>query len=114
MMIAALFICLAPTAYDGDTIRCGNTQTRIRLFAISAPELSDPGGPESKAALAPLLAGGVECEIKGASYSRLVAVCENSSGQDVGHVQMQTGHATEWCSYSVSKAYPTGFYGTCR
>jgi micrococcal nuclease len=36
-MIAALFLCLAPVAVDGDTLRCGGDL--VRLIGIDAPEM---------------------------------------------------------------------------
>lgn len=111
--LGALLICLAPVAYDGDTVKCGTGPTRIRLFAVSAPEKGQPGDPASTANLNRLVAGGLICDPPGASYNRIVGVCRNAAGVDVGKAQIEAGHATEWCAYSVSKAHPNGFYGGC-
>ena len=43
-------------AIDGDTLRCG--AERIRLRAIHAPELHEPGGAAARARLAALIASG--------------------------------------------------------
>lgn len=50
------------TINDGDTVTCIDTegrQIRIRLVGIDAPELDQPKGRESRAALAAKLAGGI-------------------------------------------------------
>lgn len=47
---------------DGDTVTCIDTegrQVRVRLLGIDAPELDQPQGRESRAALATKLAGGI-------------------------------------------------------
>lgn len=106
-MIAALLFCLAPTAIDGDTVRCGTGPASVRLFGVEAPERADPAGPASTAGLGALAAGGLVCEVKGASYSRVVALCRNAAGADVGKAQMDAGRAVEWCAYSRNH------YGTC-
>ena len=64
--------------------------------------------PQSTAALQASVAGGVICEIKGASFNRTVAICTNAAGTDVGLAQLSGGFATEWCSYSKN------YYRTCQ
>lgn len=111
-MIAALLICLAPVATDGDTIKCANSPGRIRLFAIDSRD----GTPEDAAArdkLQSLIGGGLVCEVRGASYSRTVAVCRNADEIDLGKALLDTHLVTEWCSYSISRVNPKGYYGTC-
>jgi len=112
---AAALICLSPVAYDGDTVRCGISPARVRLFAIEAPEVNplQPGALEAKAATQGLSVGGLMCEPKGANFSRLVALCYNSRGQDIGRLLMDSGLVKEWCQYSVSRKFPNGYYGTC-
>lgn len=106
-MIIPLLICLAPTAIDGDTLRCGLTETRIRIFGIQAPETGTATSPASKASLQALSNGGLLCEARGASYSRVVALCRNFRGEDIGRKQIEGGFAAEWCAYS------RGYYGRC-
>ena len=48
-ILAAGAICAAPTAHDGDSVRCGGE--RIRIANIDAPEL--PGSPKCKGARSP-------------------------------------------------------------
>lgn len=104
-MIAALILCLAPVAVDGDTVKCGATS--IRLFGIQAPERGAAGYAASKLHLQGEVSGGLVCESRGASYSRIVATCSNGAGKDMGRVQLDASHAVEWCSYSRNH------YGTC-
>ena len=107
MIAAALLICLAPMPSDGDTMRGGLSPTTIRLFGVNAPETGAAVAAEARAALAGEVAGGVQCEPKGTSYSRIVALCRNSQGVDVGGALLKAGHAKEVCSFSRN------FYGTC-
>lgn len=113
MITAAILICLAPVAYDGDTVRCGTSPTRIRLFAIQAPERGEPGAEEAKAALQATVNGGLICSPPSASYNRIVGLCSNYLGKDVGRALLDAKVVTEWCRYSVTKATPAGYYGTC-
>lgn len=106
MNLAALLICLAPVAYDGDTLKCAGGQS-VRLFGIQAPEKRQAGDPESTASLQALITGGVVCESRGASWSRIVARCFNASSTDIAKAQLDAAHASEWCEYSRN------FYGTC-
>ncbi len=104
---AALLICLAPIAHDGDTARCGNTKQSVRIFGIEAPEIGTAGALDSRVALQRKIEGGLLCEPRGTNYSRIVAVCFNAIGDDVGRGQILDGSAKEWCAYSRN------FYGTC-
>ncbi len=104
---AAVLICLAPTASDGDTARCGLSPTTVRLFGVDANETGTVGAYEAKVALQAELNGGVMCEPKGASYNRIVAVCFNHRGEDVGRKLLNAGHVKEVCTYSKN------LYGTC-
>ncbi len=104
---AAVLICLAPVPSDGDTVRCGLSPTTVRLFGVNANETGTVGAYEAKVALQAELNGGVMCEPKGASYSRIVAVCFNYRGEDVGRKLLNAGHVKEVCMYSRNA------YGTC-
>ena len=105
---ATVLTCLSPTAVDGDTLRCANVTSNIRLWGIQAPERGAAGWAESRASLQTLAEGGVVCEVKGTSYERVVGQCYNTRLFDLGFFQLQERHATEWCRFSQ------GFYGTCR
>lgn len=104
---AAILICLAPTASDGDTFRCGLSPTTIRLFGVNAPETGTANAFESKVALQSAINGGVLCEPRGTSYSRIVAICSNLTGQDVGPPLLKAGHVKEVCTFSRN------YYATC-
>lgn len=108
MLTAALLICLTPVVYDGDTVRCSNSKTSIRLFGIQAPEIGTAGALDSRVWLHGKVSGGLVCEPRGTNYSRVVAICFNAAGEDVGAAQISAGHAKEWCSYS------SNYYKTCR
>lgn len=107
MIVAALLICLAPTAVDGDTIRCGGAPRRdIRLFGIESTDGS-PEDAANRAMLNEKIAGGVVCELTGNSYYRTVARCYNAVNVDVGWQMLAERRVKEWCAYSRN------FYGTC-
>lgn len=114
MIGLAILLCLAPTAIDGDTVKCSWSGDRVRIFGIQAPETGMTGAAGSTAHLQSIIAGGLYCEIRGASYNRIVGQCWNYKGEDVGLSQIANSNATEWCSYSVTKQSPQGTYGTCR
>ncbi len=113
MITAAILICLSPVPSDGDSLRCNVSPTRVRLFGVNAPETGQPGAVEAKTALADYSAGGLLCEPRGTNYSRVVAICTNAAGQDLGRLLLDAGLVAEWCAYSVSRQYPKGYYGTC-
>ncbi len=101
-MIAALFLCLAPVAVDGDTLRCGGEL--VRLIGIDAPELPGhcrkgrvctPGdGWQSKRAMAGLVArGAVRCHaVARDAYGRVLARCE-AGGLDLSCAMIERGQA---------------------
>ena len=92
---------------DGDTARCGLSPTTVRLFGVNAPETGTVGAYEAKVAFTSEAAGGLWCEPRGTNYSRIVAICFNHKGEDVGRKLLAAGHVKEWCSYSRN------FYGSC-
>lgn len=109
-LTAALLICLSPVALDGDTVRCGGGKawTRVRIWGVQAPETGTAGADVAKAAIQKRVAGGIVCEPRGTSYSRIVALCYDGTGRDVGLELLKVDKTvTEWCSYS------RGYYGTC-
>lgn len=105
MSVAAIFLCLAPVAVDGDTLHCAR-QGAVRLLSIDAPELPGhcrrgractPGDPfASKASLARLVRGAkVSCTSEGRDrYGRILARCE-ARGLDLSCEQVRLGHAVE-------------------
>jgi endonuclease YncB( thermonuclease family) len=108
MILTFLFVCLSPVAIDGDTLRCAVSEQRVRLFGVDTPERGSPNYAEATRALQARIAGGLMCEPKGTSYNRIVALCRNASGEDVGERQLRDGWAIEACAYSRN------LYGTCQ
>ena len=84
---------------DGDTIEVGKIP--IRLNGVSAPELKEPLGPESKRFMHDLVQGkAVRCELTGAkTYDRLVGVC-SLEGNDIGAAVIEAGLALDCSRYS--------------
>jgi endonuclease YncB( thermonuclease family) len=103
-------------AVDGDTLVLPSGR-RARLQGIDAPEKRQvctrldgqpwPCGQEAKAALARLVAGGVACRFAGTDrYNRLLALCVNTAGQDVGGAMVRDGWALAYYRYSYAYAWP--------
>lgn len=105
-ILNGFLLCLAPIVTDGDTLRCANTPARVRLFGVRSVDGSELD-KWAAAALELSSAGGLVCQFKGASYNRIVAVCFNGYGVDVGKALIEGKMATEWCQYSKN------YYGTC-
>ena len=87
---------------DGDTIHAeqeGNLY-KIRLLEIDAPEMDQPGGPESKTFLSQLLRDGyVDAEITGIDrYGRYLARLY-LKGKDINRLMVQTGYAWVYDEY---------------
>jgi hypothetical protein len=107
-LMAALLWCLSPVAYDGDTVRCGDSPTRVRIFGVGAVEIGQPGWQAARDALQRRVAGGIVCEPRGTSYTRIVGLCYDATGRDVGMELLKVDKVvTELCSYSKN------YYGTC-
>lgn len=93
---------------DGDTLSMNGE--RIRIHGINAPESDqrcDHGrwacGQEATQAMVRLVAGApVTCLGRDRDhYGRLVAVCYNHQGQDLGRVLVEMGMATAYRRYST-------------
>jgi endonuclease YncB( thermonuclease family) len=84
---------------DGDTIEVGKIP--IRLNGVSAPELKEPLGPQSKKFMLDLVDGeSVGCELTGAkTYDRLVGTCYLGS-KDIGIKVIEAGLALDCPRYS--------------
>ena len=84
---------------DGDTIEVGKIP--IRLYGVSAPELKEPLGPQSKRFMRDLVLGkAVRCELTGKkTYDRLVGVCY-LEGKDIGAAVIEAGLALDCSRYS--------------
>jgi endonuclease YncB( thermonuclease family) len=68
---------------DGDTVEVGRIP--IRLNGVSAPEMNEPLGPQSKAFMTDLVMGKrVRCELDGSkTHDRFVGICY-LNGKDIG------------------------------
>jgi len=84
---------------DGDTIEVGKIP--IRLSGVSAPELKEPLGPQSKRFMRDLLDGkSVRCELDGTkTYDRFVGTCF-LAGQDIGAAIIAAGLALDCSRFS--------------
>jgi micrococcal nuclease len=87
---------------DGDTIEVGKIP--IRLNGVSAPELKEPLGPQSKRFMRNLVDGNrVRCELNGEkTYDRFVGVCY-LGGQDVGAAVIEAGLALDCPRFSSGR-----------
>jgi len=87
---------------DGDTIEVGKIP--IRLNGVSAPELKEPLGPQSKKFMRELVNGkSVSCELTGTkTYDRLVGTCY-LGGRDIGGAVIEAGLALDCPRYSGSR-----------
>lgn len=95
---------------DGDTIEVSGV--RIRLYGIDAPEsrqacMSENGlygcGRKATAAMQRAIGGQpVKCHVRGEDrYGRLVAVCFNDDGEDIGKGLVAQGWALAYRQFSL-------------
>ena len=84
---------------DGDTIEVGNIP--IRLNGVSAPELKEPLGNQSKKFMKQQVEGkNIRCELDGTkTYDRYVGVC-SLDGKDIGISIIASGLAIDCPRYS--------------
>jgi len=84
---------------DGDTIEVGKVP--IRLNGVSAPEINEPLGSQSKAFMTDLVMGKrVRCELDGSkTHDRFVGICF-LDGQDIGATVIGNGLALDCPRYS--------------
>ena len=77
---------------DGDTIEVGKIP--IRLNGVSAPEMNEPLGPQSKAFMIDLVLNKpVRCELNGErTHDRFVGICY-LDGHDIGEAVIKAGLA---------------------
>ena len=90
---------------DGDTIEVGKIP--IRLNGVSAPELDEPLGPQSKAFMIDLVMGKrVRCELNGAkTYDRFVGLCYLGN-KDIGEAVVSAGLAIDCPRFSGGRYSP--------
>jgi micrococcal nuclease len=84
---------------DGDTIEVGKIP--IRLNGVSAPELKEPLGPQSKKFMVELVNGKrVRCELNGEkNHDRFVGICY-LRGKDIGAAVIKAGLALDCLRFS--------------
>ena len=84
---------------DGDTIEVGKIP--IRLNGVSAPEMNEPLGPQSKAFMIDLVMGKhVRCELDGSkTHDRFVGICYLGE-QDIGARLITNGLALDCPRFS--------------
>ncbi len=84
---------------DGDTIEVGKIP--IRLNGVSAPELKEPLGPQSKEFMRDLVLGkSVSCELNGKkTYDRFVGICYLND-RDIGAAVIEVGLALDCPRFS--------------
>jgi micrococcal nuclease len=104
-LAAGLIACTAPTAHDGDTLRCG--PDRIRLFGVDAPEVkrgktpAEPLAYEARDLLVALTRGRVGCRVVDHDrYGRSVARCWSDATPDINAALIRSGLATDYRRYS--------------
>jgi micrococcal nuclease len=84
---------------DGDTIEVGKIP--IRLNGVSAPEMNELLGPQSKAFMSNLVMGKrVRCKLDGTkTHDRWVGICYRE-GQDIGAAVIGAGLALDCPKFS--------------
>lgn len=94
-----------PFVLDGDTLGFEDG-TRMRLYGIDAPELSQPGGHLAKAHLEELMATAHGIEAKHTDpYGRVVGIVKDENGTDLNALMVQHGFARAYTKYA--KTYAT-------
>ena len=84
---------------DGDTIEVGKIP--IRLNGVSAPEMNEPLGPQSKGFMTDLVMGKhLRCELDGEkTHDRFVSICYLDE-QDIGATVIANGSALDCPRFS--------------
>lgn len=94
---------------DGDTFWISGQDERIRVWALDAPETSEPAGAAATAELTRLTSGReLTCRQRDIDrYGRIVGQCFLPDGRDITAAMIESGTAAEYCSFSRNH------YGTC-
>lgn len=94
---------------DGDTFWVSSQRTRIRVWGLDAPEISDAGGSAATTRLANLISGrSVQCNMRDVDrHGRIVGQCWLPDGRDIAATMIASGTAREYCRFSGN------YYGTC-
>lgn len=94
------------TALDGDTIAvtdAGGTVSTVRLFGLDAPEMTVwPDGAAARAAMDRAIGGQpASCDRRGASGSRVVALCRAADGRDLAETLIREGRAVPYRKFTL-------------
>ena len=94
---------------DGDTFWMDSAPVRIRVWALDAPEIGQPGGDAATEAMRQLTADReLECLTRDIDrFGRIVAQCWLPDGRDITAAMIASGTAREFCRFSRNH------YGTC-
>lgn len=94
-----ILIGIVTKVRDGDTIEVGKVP--IRLNGVSAPELKEPLGPQSKQFMRDQVDGKhVRCELNGdKTHDRFVGICY-LDGKDIGISVIEAGLALDCPRFS--------------
>ena len=94
---------------DGDTFWMDSAPVRIRVWALDAPEIGEPGGDAATEAMRQLTADReLECLTRDIDrFGRIVAQCWLPDGRDITAAMIASGTAREFCRFSRNH------YGTC-
>ena len=104
--------------HDGDTVRVQVVDVllsvpvllAVRVAGINAPELSEPGGPEARDALAGLLTPGMVVTLRHVHpdkfAGRVVSQIITGKGEDVGPWMISRGFAVAWSGVGPKPAVP--------
>ena len=108
IVVATSLFCAAPTAVDGDNFRCDGVNMRVE--GINAREMdgschrSAPcpsmSGPDARAVMARLIAGGLSYEIQYRDrFDRPVVRATLRDGRDLAQALVDEGAAAIWPRY---------------
>lgn len=95
---------------DGDTVWMRGVPVRVRIWALDAPEIGEPGGDAATRALRDLVGDApLRCLVRDIDrFGRIVGQCFLPDMRDITAAMIESGTATEFCFFSRN------FYGTCR
>lgn len=87
---------------DGDTFWISSADARIRVWALDAPEMDQPGGSEATGALSRLISDRtLTCRQRDIDrYARIVGQCFLPGRRDITAAIIASGTAREFCRYS--------------
>jgi len=103
VLAACCLIGTVTNVVDGDTldvITPAGDEVRVRLWAVNTPERGSRGFDEATRATEDLvLEKTVRCDVKGASWGRVVARCDVVETTDLGAALVSEGLALPACDF---------------